>query len=285
MKIQRERQAAERNIPLTQITPEGYLARFSGVVDGVPLYTRSNNRLAAASISADELWPASQAPWGSGATGLDLSGTGITVALVENDGGVRTSHTAFGGRVIQRDGAPLDTGGHATEVAGTLGAYLSSNGAITGVAYDANIEAFDNANLQAERAGQASGAPAQGGKILTLSNNSWSAVQGWSIINLGSVNRWYFGGSAETAGNRDEDQKYGRYLTDGPIDYDPVEIDQFVSGSGSHHLLIYSSGNDTGKGPQSAAMPITQTVFNPVTGQYQTTTSNTGVYYALADNG
>ena len=49
--------------------------------------------------------------------------------------------------------------------------------------------------------------------------------------------------------------------------------------------MVFSSGNDTGAGPQSSLLPITQVIFNPVTGQNQEVTTNTGVYFARADNG
>ncbi|MDB4265138.1 S8 family serine peptidase [bacterium] len=286
-KIRLEDKAKELGIPMAEMMPEGHVRSFRGAIGGVPIYTRSNNRLAAASISADELWAPNIAPWASGSTGLDLDGSNVTIAQFENDGGVNVDHLAFGGRITQRDNANLDTGGHATQVAGTLAGFSNTDPEITGVAFASDIEAFSISDLAEKRAGAAAGLPPQGGQILTLSNNSWSTVQGWEIQNFGGAPRWFFHGAAEATAGREEDQKYGRYINDtsGFIDFDCVEIDEFVASSAPHHLLIYSAGNDTSTGPQNNLMTVSFTTFNSTTGQDQVVTQNTGVYFARADNG
>lgn len=91
-------------------------------IAGGPAYVGSHNTAAAASISADELWPLGAWPYSESNTGRNLTGTNVTLALWETDGGVRTNHIEFGTRVRQRDNAMLDTSGHATAVAGTLAA-------------------------------------------------------------------------------------------------------------------------------------------------------------------
>jgi len=293
-KIRLENKAKELGIPMEEVMPEGHVRSFRGAVGGIPIYTRSNNRLAAASISADELWPKKLSPldpdftpWPSGSTGLGLDGSNVTVALFENDGGVNVNHLSFGGRITQRDGAGVDTGGHATQVAGTLAGFSTTAPEITGVAYASDVEAFSVAGLAAKRAGVAADLPLQGGQVLTLSNNSWSAIQGWELQDFGGALRWFFYGAAEGTTGRDEDQKYGRYVNDSSnlFEFDCVEIDDFVASSAPHHLLVYSSGNDTGAGPQNNLMTVSFTVFNPVTGLDQVVTQNTGVYYARADTG
>ena len=76
-------------------------AILAGEMDGEPIWLISYNQFAAASISADELWPTNTVPWPSSSTGLGLTGTNITLGMWEVDGAVRESHYEFHGRVVQ----------------------------------------------------------------------------------------------------------------------------------------------------------------------------------------
>jgi len=114
--------AKRLGVPREMPGPGGGKLLLSGEADGSPIWTVSHNFFAAMSISADELWPASIAPYAESSTGLNLTGTNQTLALWEVNGGVGTNHVELTNRVSQKDGAALDTNGHATAVAGTLAA-------------------------------------------------------------------------------------------------------------------------------------------------------------------
>ncbi len=237
---------------------DGTVLRFVGEDEkGSPIFTTANNRVAAASISADELWSAVMTPWASGSTGLNLTGDGQTLAIWENDGGVRTTHAAFGARVIQRDGAAQDTSGHATEVCGTMVSAGTGNVHGTGIAYGANVEAFDISNLDAERLNAAAGTY---GQVLTVGNNSWSVTNGWSLFIAAfqggqPVYRWLWFGDPNQAVT--VDPKFGRYTEDLALqDIDCVDIDTFSHTDAPHTLLVYSSGNDRGQGPGNALLRV-----------------------------
>lgn len=253
-----EAKAKELGIPLYQDTGDGGKILFGGQTgDGAVIFTGSHNRVAGASVSAHKLWPQAAAPWlNTGLSGLNLTGAGQTVAIWENDGGVRTAHQAFGGRVIQRDGAALDITGHATEVAGTLAGSGFANAAATGVAYQSSIEAFDISNLAVERVNAVAGN--YGGQILTIGNNSWGLLNGWSHGTVTSggqqITRWFWYG--DPAFGAVEDPKFGRYTQAiFPANYGSVEYDQFVR-SAPHHLPVFSSGNDRRQGPDDAYLKI-----------------------------
>jgi len=252
-----EQKAAQMGVVIEDRQLDGTLRRFVGEQNGVPIFTGSQNRLAAGSVSADELWPANAAPWQSGSTGLNLTGNGQTLATWENDGGVRTSHGAFGGRVNQRDGAGLDTGGHATEVTGVMVGSGSGNGDAQGVAYQASVESFDTNALGAERLSAADGTY---GQVLTVGNNSWGVLTGWRLVTVGFVGntpilRWFWHGGGFQGDT--VDPKFGRYTEDlNGLDLDCVDLDKFVNVDAPHHLPVYSAGNDRGQGPQDAQLRV-----------------------------
>jgi hypothetical protein len=257
-KVQLEAEAKEHSLEILTRTPGGRVLRFLGAPDGTPVFSTGHDQLAAASISADELWPAAAAPWASGSTGLNLTGAGQTVSLWENAGGVRVAHNAFGSRVNQRDGAGLgqlnsSDASHATEVCGIIAANDSAKPSATGVAYGANIEAFDVANFKTERENAASGL--YGGQIITLSNHSYGVVNGWrqeihSFVGTTPLWRWFwYGPDGQGAANL-VDPKFGRYTEDvSTVLFDCVELDEFSNTDAPHHLLVYSCGNDRNEGP------------------------------------
>ena len=84
---------------------EGRYVILAGEIDGEPIWIGSHNQIAAASISADELWPSGLTPWPSASTGLGLTGTNITLGMWEAEGYVYESHIEFQGRVVQMDRA------------------------------------------------------------------------------------------------------------------------------------------------------------------------------------
>jgi len=163
---------------------EGRYLILAGEIDGEPIWVGSHNQVAAASISADELWPTNLTPWPSASTGLGLTGTNITLGMWEAEGYTRESHDEFQGRVVQMDRTNNTTHFHATGVAGTMaaGGIIDLGGdmgyAMRGVAFEANVDAFDIQRFNSELPDAVAGGPNEPG--LRLSNHSWGLNNGWS---------------------------------------------------------------------------------------------------------
>ena len=240
-------------------TDDGHKLILAGELADSPIYIGSQNTVAAASISADELWPLGAWPYSDSSTGLNLTGTNVTLSLWETDGGVRTNHLEFGVRVKQRDNAALDVGGHATQVTGTMAA--GGNGTIfggfyeaRGVAYQANVFAYDLGSFKSEResaaAGDATNPP------VFLGNQSWGAVSGWrhqTITNYsGTVitNAWVWWGPPSAS--FPEDFKFGFYTPADQLDTGCTQIDQFHQAEATRHLMVYACGNDRLEGPTNS---------------------------------
>ena len=233
-------------------------------IAGSPAYLSSHNTVAAASISADELWPLGAWPYSDSNTGRNLTGTNVTLALWEVDGGVRTNHIEFGTRVRQRDNAALDTTGHATQVAGTMAAggagILLTNLNPTfpearGVAYQARVFAYNVQDFKSEResaaAGDATNPP------VFLGNQSWGLRNGWrrhqTITNQFGVivtNAWVWWGPPEASFS--EDPKFGLYTRTNIQDTGCVQIDQFHHAEALRHLMVFACGNDRLEGPTNS---------------------------------
>lgn len=60
-----------------RVREDGSKEILGGQVGGEPIYYSSQNLFAAASISADELWPTNTAPWAQSSTGRNLTGTNV----------------------------------------------------------------------------------------------------------------------------------------------------------------------------------------------------------------
>jgi len=227
-------------------------AVLAGEMNGEPVWIVSQNQIAAASISADELWPTNMTPWPSASTGLGLTGTNVVLGMWEVDGAVRESHLEFQGRVVQMDQNatnPIPLNYHATGVAGTLAAggasYFGSyyGYAMRGVAYQANVDAFDIKNLSSELADAAAGTTNEPG--LRLSNHSWSLANGWRLQDEPVSNAWVWRGLYGFA----EDPKFGAYTPSFDDGKGCEDIDEFLHANATRHLLVYSAGNDRLSGP------------------------------------
>ena len=242
---------------------------LSGEFMGEPLYNAANDTLSAAGISADELWPMQNNaglpgfwPWtyAESSTGLGLSGLGQTLALWEVDGGVLSTHIEFGTtRVFQKDSAPVDATGHASNVAGTMAATGTGTLGGTfyesrGVAYRANVFAYEsNTSFKSEREGAAAGNATD--PPVRASNHSWGKICGWrkeDIDATAAVNeQWVWWGPTQT--NFQEDVKFGFYLPDQTSTDDGcTQIDLFLQSQAPQHLMVYSCGNDRAEGPATS---------------------------------
>ena len=235
---------------------DGKKLKLSGESLG-PIYIQSNDTLSAAGISADELWPpVAWWPYSESNTGMNLTGAGQILGMWEVDGGVRSSHIEMGTtRITQKDGAALDTSGHATNVAGTMaasgvGTLFNNFYESRGVAYQANVFAYEmNFDFKTERengaAGNATDPP------LRLSNHSWGMTCGWRREDIdptaGTNFQWVWYGP--TIASFHEDHKFGFYLPDQGTDTGCTQIDLFLQLQAPQHLMVYSCGNDRSEGP------------------------------------
>lgn len=221
-------------IELQEIDPTGH-----------PVYYISINIDAADTISADELWP-------GGSLNLNLSGNGMKIGVWET-GAVRTSHQEFGGRATQIDGA-TDYDEHATHVAGTLAA-SGVDPKAKGMAYEADLDAYEWNNDQAEMALAASNG-------LLISNHSYGTLSGWYHGNYqGNGAGWYWFGNTRI--DPDEDFKFGFYNT-GVRKWDEIAF------SYPHYLIVKGAGNDRDDGMPSAG--ASYYILDPVSGTWTRST-------------
>lgn len=70
--------AAKHNVKRTRKNAEGKTRVLAGEQNGYPVWLESHNQIAAAGISADELWPSNSTPWPSSSAGRDLTGTNVS---------------------------------------------------------------------------------------------------------------------------------------------------------------------------------------------------------------
>ncbi len=258
-------------------TADGKRFVLADEIAGAPAYIASHNTVAAASISADELWPWTAWPYSEANTGLNLSGAGETLALWEVDGGVRVTHIEFGTRVDQRDDADLDETGHATQVAGTMaaggvGTIFGSFAEGRGVAYAANVFAYDTDDLGIEREEAAAGNETD--PAVLIANHSWGLVNGWrqqDITYEGNPLQgvWVWWGPAPA--NFPEDVKFGLYTAANYAGTGCEEIDLFLQADARRHLMMYSCGNDRFEGP--GVSPGTYYWFDWVSDEFVTDTT------------
>ena len=245
------RRAQALGIPLEISRANGEPSRLFDITpEGEALYVSPNNIAAADTIKGDNLWPAGSVTaipnWITGETGDNLSGNGQTIGLWDPSGSVLTTHEQFqGGRVTQLDGNPSPVGFHATWVAGTLtsagiddfvdiggGNILNVGNHSRGIAYAANVSAYDLADISGERDLEAS----QGMK---LACHPYALNAGWSFD--GTAWLWWGTGASQ------EDWKFGAYLgVNSGIA--PRELDS-ASYSEPNLLEVYSAGDDRNDGP------------------------------------
>jgi hypothetical protein len=212
--------AQRAGIPMRRELPNGRVLELQRIAPGVgPVFYITNNSIAADTVSTDEVWP-------GGSGGLNLDGAGMTMA--EWDGGaVYADHFDLAGRVTQADDA-TEISGHSTHVAGTLigaGALLIDT---RGMAYAAQLDAYDWNSDSAEMA-----AAAADGQL--ISNHSYGVAAGWLYMgDLPPDNWWWIGGSDPTDL---EDMNFGYYDTEAQL-WDQIARDA------PYYLIVKAAGND-----------------------------------------
>ena len=214
--------ARRAGIPIRRELPNGRVLELQRIAPGIgPIFYITNNVDAADTVSTDEVWP-------GGSAGLDLDGSGMTVA--EWDGGaVFADHPDFTGRLTQVDGATV-VSDHSTHVAGTLigaGEWLYAES--RGMAYAAHLNAYDWNSDTSEMALAASN-----GQL--ISNHSYGIAAGW--IYTGDPNPpdtwWWIGGEDPSDV---EDPYFGYYDSESQL-WDQIAFDA------PYYLIIKASGND-----------------------------------------
>ena len=213
--------AQRLGIPIRRELPNGRVLELQRWAPGSPpvFYITYNND-AADTVSTDEVWP-------SGSSGLNLDGSGMTMA--EWDGGaIFADHPDFTGRLTQVDGA-TEVSGHSTHVAGTLigsGAGLLPES--RGMAYAALLDAYDWNSDTAEMAGAAAT-----GQL--ISNHSYGIAAGWLFFGEAAPNGWWWIGGSDPADI--EDSNFGYYDSESQL-WDQVAFDA------PYYLIVKAAGND-----------------------------------------
>ncbi len=218
------------------------LVGFDG--SGKPIFYTTDNDDAGATINTDKVYP-------GGGFGYSLTGNGINIG--EWDGGeVRGTHFELVNRVAQID-TPSALSNHATHVAGTMIA-TGLNPQVKGMAYEANISAYDFFNDDPEMAAYAQVANT------ILSNHSYGTITGWYYSS--SAGMYQFWG--DTALSQDEDYRFGFYNS-GAQNWD------FIAYSSPNYLIVKSAGNDRNDaGPTPGD---THQVWSNATNQWVTSTA------------
>lgn len=242
-------QAAKLGWPLRWENSRGDFIELDRLTDwGEPLYRTTDNRIAARTISANRVYP-------GGSAGLSLTGQGLNIGIWDG-GAVRGTHQELTGRVTQVDGA-TSLSAHATHVAGTLMASGVDTNA-RGMAYQANLRAFDWNNDNSEMATAAAGG-------LLISNHSYGWISGWhsgSTTN-GTSNYWY----GWEPYSRTEDYKFGYY------DEQARDWDQIINNA-PFYLIVKSAGNDRGDTRAAGTSHNVQDTVSPFGWRLSTTTRN-----------
>lgn len=210
--------ARVNDIPVT-FEVDGRYFELQYILDGIPQYYVTDNSVAAISISTNDVHP-------GGIAGLSLTGAGMTPRQWDADAALLT-HQEFGGRVIMGDGETT-THYHSTHTAGTImAAGVQANA--KGMAYAANLRAFDWDNDNGEMASEAAAGA-------LMSNHSYGFGRGW--VWNGSSWTWYGNSSISST----EDYLFGFY------DANSQAWDQ-IAYNAPNYLICKSAGNDRGDGP------------------------------------
>lgn len=248
----------------------GGTAAIVGFINGVPDANITYNRLAADTISADEVSP-------GGSLNLGLTGTNTVIGLWDG-GDIRLSHREFstnGVRVVDMDGTSIyGIRDHGTHVGGTLAAYGVDTNAI-GMSRRAVVWANDFLNDHLKMTQQSSS------NRFRVSNHSYGKRAGWSgTVNIGGTNypAWW----GDTNVSQTQDWKFGFYDTNAQT------IDR-ITYSSPTYLQVWAAGNERGAaGDAPTNQPVTHAVFNaattnwvPVTGVTRPRDGDSGGYDLL----
>lgn len=213
--------ARRMGIPIRRELPNGKVLELQRIAPDIgPVFYVTNNVDAADTVSTDEVWP-------GGSAGLNLDGGGMTVGQWDG-GAIYAEHPDFIGRLTQVDGA-ASVSNHSTHVAGTLigaGEWLDPRS--RGMAYAAQLDAYDWNSDTAEMAFAASNG-------LLFSNHSYGIAAGWLYIGDPPPNNWWWIGGADPSDV--EDSNFGYYDNETQL-WDQIAFDA------PYYLIVKAVGND-----------------------------------------
>lgn len=222
-----QRLAKEKGWPLIMTSPDGRIARLTGVDGkGRPKYVGATNVVAAGTTRTNQLYS-------GGSLGVNLSGSTIPegkIAIIEVGGIPRLTHQEFfEDRVVAKD--EVDSTDHATHVAGTIMA-AGVNPSAKGMAYGLpKLWAFDDTDDITKMSDNAA--------TLLLSNHSYGLIAGWYYYD----SNWYFMGRT----GESEDFNFGLY------DTTTAQIDT-ICYLAPYYLPVFSAGNNRNdNGPRVGA--------------------------------
>ena len=210
--------ARKMNLPIRRIRPDGGVMEIRRIGrNGRPEYLCTHNINAAKTLSSLQ-------------TSVDYHLYGDSIVMGIWDGGIiRHTHREFTnrGRIMN---AQAEISGHATHVAGTIGAggyHMES----AGMARSILLESYDWDNdLQEMEEAAAAG--------LLLSNHSYGFINGFDYNY--EEKRWEWYGIPDVS--EEEDYYFGYYHPDAR-EYDQIAYKH------PYYLIVKSAGNDRGEGP------------------------------------
>ncbi|HMM11887.1 MAG TPA: S8 family serine peptidase [Bacteroidales bacterium] len=224
--------AKTNNIPVRQEFSNGTIIQLVDVVDGQPVFYKTDNIGAAITTRANQMWQ-------GGSVGVVIEGEGYNKVGIWDGGAVRRTHQEFNNtgtaRVTQSDGAVTNSD-HATHVAGTIVAG-GVNANAKGMAHKGQLKAYDWNSVESEM----STAAAAG---MEISNHSWGNIRGWDQNQ--STGQWTWNGTASVSPV--EDYLFGFYNSNART-WDIIAL------NAPYFLITKSAGNDRGEGPANAGTP------------------------------
>ncbi|MGD8453775.1 MAG: S8 family serine peptidase [Phycisphaerae bacterium] len=236
-RAQAQTYARDNGWQVRHVGHNGRTYELQAIVRGIPRYFVTHNLNAADSVSSDELWPGYS-------SGLNLTGSGITLGVWDGDA-VETTHPEFSSpgaaRAVQMDN-PAGTGDHATHVAGTM----IGGGAWTGNPYYATRGMCPGAQLHCyDWDNDTTEASSAAGSGLRVSNHSYGLVAGfeWGNFLDPQQEEWYWFG--DVTKSELEDYRFGHYDSD-------ARTWDMLANVRPYYLVVRSAGNDrsdVGPGP------------------------------------
>lgn len=226
-----KRYARLHNIEIRQEFPDGKVIELIDVIDGQPIYYKTDNIGAAITTRANQLWE-------GGSVGVVVEGEGYSNVGIWDGGAVRRTHQEFNNTGVQRVTQPDNAGSqsaHATHVAGTIVAG-GVNANAKGMAPKAQLKAYDWNSVESEMTAAANAG-------MEISNHSWGMIRGWDYNQ--NTNNWQWYGDANVAPM--EDYLFGFYNSQ-------ARTWDIISYNAPYFLISKSAGNDRGEGPSDAGV-------------------------------
>ncbi len=209
--------AFERDVLLREVLDNGSTVKLIRILpSGIPEYYKTFNFRASQNVGTTKLRPRAD-------LSLNLTGKNMFIGIWDS-GSTNVEHQEFGERVEIKDNIPFDD--HGTHVAGTIAA-AGVNSQAKGMAYEANIIAYEFSNDNSEMAAEA----AEG---LIISNHSYGLRTGWDVTSGGTGWQWFGDPSISNV----EDYRFGYYDASNSKVWDDIAF------NAPFYLIVKSAGND-----------------------------------------